>query len=75
LDGGKARRHVPDLLLRHGSDLVTVVFFKRAHRVSDPKVEAVFRWTQRMVATRGWAFEVWSGADAVVLENVRRPSR
>lgn len=33
-----------------------------------PRFEAVFRWTQRMVATRGFAFEGWSGADAVVLE-------
>lgn len=31
----------------------------------------MFRWTERTVAKRGWGFEVWSGVDAVVLENVR----
>lgn len=38
LDGGKARRHVPDLLLRRKSGLVAVDDVKRPHRVSDPKV-------------------------------------
>lgn len=70
-DGDRVRRHVPDLLLRDASGLITVVDVKPAHRLDDAQVQAVFRWTARAVAARGWAFEVWSGADPVVLENVR----
>ncbi|HCT80709.1 MAG TPA: hypothetical protein DGT23_29905 [Micromonosporaceae bacterium] len=71
LDGGRVRNHVPDLLLRHSSGLVTVVDVKPVRRLADAEVRAVFEWTERLVATRGWAFEVWSGADRVLLENVR----
>jgi hypothetical protein len=34
-------------------------------------VRQMFRWTGQTVAARGWGFEVWSGVDAVLLENVR----
>jgi hypothetical protein len=71
LDGGRVRRHVPDLLLRNASGLVTVVDVKPRHRLDSPEVQAVFLWTERVVAARGWAFEVWSGTDATLLENVR----
>jgi hypothetical protein len=70
-DGGRLRNHVPDLLLRSVSGLVTVVDVKPAHRLDDPEVQAVFGWTERTIAVRGWDFEVWSGAKAVLLENVR----
>ncbi len=70
-DGDRVRRHVPDLLLCSDSGLVTVVDVKPRHRLNDPDVAAVFAWTRRVVASRGWAFEVWSGADAVLLANVR----
>lgn len=70
-DGDRLRNHVPDLLLCSVSGLVTVVDVKPAHRLDDPEVRAVFGWTERTVAARGWDFEVWSGAEAVLLENVR----
>jgi len=70
-DGGRTRRHVPDLLLLHQSGAVTVVDVKPAYRLDDPQVAAVFAWTQRVVACRGWSFEVWSGADDTLLDNVR----
>jgi hypothetical protein len=69
-DGGRVRRHVPDLLLVNDSGLVTVVDVKPAHRMADAQVAAVFAWTERVVATRGWAFEAWPGADAQMLGNV-----
>lgn len=65
LDGGRVRRHVPDLLLRHVSGLVTVVDVKPSRLLNDADVRAVFRWTEQLVASRGWAFEVWSHADAL----------
>jgi hypothetical protein len=70
-DRGELRRHVPDVLVRAVDGSVTVVDVKPAHRLSDPKVAAVFAWTREVAACRGWAFEVWSGADAHLLANVR----
>lgn len=79
-DGCRMRRHVPDLLLVQPGGAVTVVDVKPASRLTLPKVGEVFDWTARLCATRGWMFEVWSGADAQLLANVaflagfRRPS-
>lgn len=70
-DGDRPRRHVPDLLLINSSGLVTIVDVKPAHRVSDPDVAAVFAWTEQLAAARGWAFEIWTGADATLLANVQ----
>ena len=70
----------PDLLLVHRGGGVTVVDVKPAGKLTDPKVRAVFDWTARLCAVRGWAFEEWSGADAQLLANVgflagyRRPA-
>jgi hypothetical protein len=69
--GAKVRRHVPDLLLRHGEGAVTVVDVKPARRLADSVVRAVFDWTAELVELRGWRFETWSGADPVLLANVR----
>jgi hypothetical protein len=65
-DDGRVRRHVPDLLLLHRSGAATVVDVKPRDRFDDSQVAAVFAWTERVVASRGWAFEAWSGADAAV---------
>jgi hypothetical protein len=51
-DGGRTRRHVPDLLLLHESGAVTVVDVKPRHRLSDQEVAAVFGWTERVVSAR-----------------------
>jgi hypothetical protein len=70
-DGGRRRRYVPDLML-HGADgSVTVVEVKPQGRLADPKVIAVVAWARCIVGERGWAFEVWSGTEAVVLANIR----
>lgn len=70
-DGGRTRRHVPDLLLLGAGGGVTVVDVKAASRLADPAVGAQFAWTRRVCAGRGWAFEAWSGADPRMLANVR----
>jgi hypothetical protein len=70
-DGDRTRRHVPDVLLVHAGGGVTVVDVKPVDRLDDPSVRAVFGWTDRVVAARGWSFEVWSGASAGLLRNVR----
>jgi hypothetical protein len=70
-DGGRDRRHVPDLLLVAGDGAVTVVDVKAASRLRDPQVRAQFSWTRAVAAARGWGFEAWSGADRRLLDNVR----
>lgn len=70
-DGTKKRRHVPDVLTVGTDRSVTVIDVKPASRLGDPVVAAVFAWTGELVARRGWRFEVWSGADSVLLANVR----
>jgi hypothetical protein len=71
LDIGRVRRHVPDLLLAHRDGAVTVVDVKAASRVDDPKVAAQFAWTRAVCERHGFGFEVWTGCDPVLLENVR----
>lgn len=70
-DGGTDRRHVPDLLLVTPGGAVTVVDVKPASRLEDPKVRAQFAWTRELTGRRGWGFEAWSGADRLLLDNVR----
>jgi hypothetical protein len=70
-DGTRVRRHVPDVLLGHADGTMTVVDVKAASRVADPEVAAQFDWTRRVCEDRGFGFEVWSGADSVLVENVR----
>ncbi|WP_280364455.1 TnsA-like heteromeric transposase endonuclease subunit [Nocardia abscessus] len=70
-DGVRVRRHVPDLLLARADGTVTVVDVKAPSRVADPKVAAQFAWTEKLCALRGFGFEVWTGMDAVELENLR----
>ncbi|ABG99429.1 conserved hypothetical protein (plasmid) [Rhodococcus jostii RHA1] len=35
------------------------------------EVRRVFAWTERLCVSRGWSYEVWTGADSVVLANLR----
>jgi hypothetical protein len=69
--GSESRSHVPELLLSHRNRTATVIDVKPAHRLDDPVVATVFEWAGALVRMRGWRFEVWSGVDAVLLENVR----
>lgn len=70
-DGSARRRHAPDLLLQGQDGSYTVVDVKPAEFAARPEVADVFAWTGRLCAAKGWRFEVWSGAPAVVLDNVR----
>lgn len=70
-DGDVRRAHVPDYLLCRRDGSVVVVDVKPALLVDEPEVAAVLAWTGRLMAERGWRYEVWSGADPVRLANVR----
>ncbi len=70
-NGSALRRHVPDLLLRDRNGTITLVDVKPERLVSRREVSEVFRWTSRLCAAKGWRYEVWSGRDLVVLDNIR----
>lgn len=70
-DGDAVRRHVPDLLLSRAGRPPLLVDVKPAEFADQPKVRAVFAWTSRLCAARGWDYEVWTGANSVRLANVR----
>lgn len=70
-DGSTVRRHVPDFFLRLGDGRCRVVDVKPARLLDDPKVAEVLAWTGRLCAGKGWDYEVWSGADPILLRNIR----
>jgi hypothetical protein len=69
--GGRARRHVPDFLLVHADESVQVVNVKPAGRLADPQIAEALAWPGRLFQARGWGHEIWSGADPVLLANLR----
>jgi hypothetical protein len=68
---GAERHHVPDFLFISPTGAVTVVNVKPAHRLADPDVAKALAWPQGLLTAHGWRYEVWSGCDPVLLENVR----
>jgi hypothetical protein len=69
--GGRVRRHVPDFLLVRANRTVQVVNVKPAARLADPGVAEALDWPGELFEGRGWGHEVWTGADPVLLANVR----
>lgn len=72
---GRQRRHVPDFLLLSTTGVVTVVNVKPAQCLTDPRVAEALDWPRELFTGHGWRFEVWSGCDPVVLDNVRVSGR
>ncbi len=68
---GTQRHHVPDFLLASPAGQVSVVNVKPADRLTDPKIADALAWPGELFAGHGWRYEVWSGGEAVTLENVR----
>ena len=68
---GRVRRHVPDFLLARADRTVQVVNVKPAARMADPAVAEALAWPGELFEARGWGHEVWTGADPVLLANVR----
>jgi len=68
---GRHRQHVPDFLLASRSGEVSVVNVKPAERLADSRVAEALAWPGELFRGHGWRYEVWSGCDPVVLENVR----
>ena len=71
LVGGRARRHVPDFLLAHADRSVRVVNVKPAGKLAEPRIAEALSWPGRLIEGHGWQYEIWSGADPVLLANLR----
>ena len=71
LAGGRVRRHVPDFLLVRADETAQLVNVKPAGRLPIPEVAEALAWPGELAGSHGWDYEVWSGADPVVLANVR----
>lgn len=69
--GGRVRHHVPDFLLVSAGGTARLVNVKPAARLQDPEVTEALAWPGVLAGRLGWEYEVWSGTDAAVLENVR----
>jgi hypothetical protein len=69
--GGRQRHHVPDFLLASRSGQAAVVNVKPAHRLADTAVAEALAWPGALFTAHGWRYEVWSGCDAVLLDNIR----
>ena len=68
---GTARRHVPDFLLVHADKSVRVVNVKPAGKLAEPRTAEALVWPGRLIEGHGWHYEIWSGADPVLLANLR----
>jgi len=68
---GRARHHVPDFLLVSPGGVVTVVNVKPAHRLADAAVAEALDWPGVLFTGHGWRYEIWSGCDPMMLDNVR----
>jgi hypothetical protein len=68
---GRVRRHVPDFLLVTAAGTGVLVNVKPAELLEDPKIAEALAWPGRIARRLGWQYEVWSGADPVVLANIR----
>jgi hypothetical protein len=62
---------VPDFLLVRADQQVQVVNVKPAARLADPVVAEALGWPDELFEGRGWGHEIWTGADPVLLANVR----
>ena len=68
---GTARRHVPDFLLTHTDNSVRVVNVKPAGKLAEPQTAEALAWPGQLIEGHGWQYEIWSGADPVLLANLR----
>ncbi|WP_345579247.1 TnsA-like heteromeric transposase endonuclease subunit [Streptomyces prasinosporus] len=69
--GDRVRHHVPDFLLVMCSGTVRVVNVKPAGLLQDPEIVEALAWPGELFGQHGWEYEIWSGAERVLLENVR----
>jgi hypothetical protein len=68
--GCKERKHIPDYLLFTNTGPVVVDV--KPHRCAvKPEIAFTFAWTREAIESRGWKYEVWTGAAHYEVENIR----
>lgn len=65
---------MPDFLLAHADKSVRVVNVKPAGKLAEPRTAEALAWPGRLIEGHGWHYEIWSGADPVLLANLRFPA-
>ena len=70
-DTAGPHRHVPDILLVHRDQQVTLVDVKPQAALSRLQVKAQFDWTRSLCREKGWRYEVFTGANPTFLRNIR----
>lgn len=68
-DGVILRRHAPDFMVKTSTGY-RVIDVKPEQFARKQEVSDVFAWTRRACATKGWDYEVWTGADPVRHRNL-----
>ncbi|MBV9382389.1 MAG: TnsA-like heteromeric transposase endonuclease subunit [Streptosporangiaceae bacterium] len=68
---GTARQHVPDFLLAQADKSVRVINVKPSGKLEEPRIAEALAWPGQLIGERGWQYEIWSGADPVLLANLR----
>jgi hypothetical protein len=61
----------PDFLLVHADKSVRVVNVKPAGKLAEPRTAEALAWPGQLIEGHGWQYEIWSGADPVLLANLR----
>jgi hypothetical protein len=62
---------VPDFLLAHADGSVRVVNVKPPGKLAEPQIAEALAWPGQLIEGHGWQYEIWSGADPVLLANLR----
>jgi hypothetical protein len=50
---------------------VRVVNVKPAGKLAEPRTAEALAWPGQLIEGHGWQYEIWSGADPVLLANLR----
>ena len=74
-DRGTGRRHCPDLLLTRADGSYLVVDVKNPRIAQKDEVKAVFTWTKVVSKRLSADYEVWTGEDSALINNIRFASQ
>lgn len=74
-DKATGRRHCPDLLLTRADGSHLVVDVKHPRVAQKDEVKAVFAWTKQVCKRLGADYEIWTGVESALINNVRFASQ
>ncbi len=68
---GRRRSHIPDFALLERDGTVRIVNVKSPDRIHDPRVQSTFAWVNTALEQHGFATEIWTGVEPIVIANVQ----